>query len=165
MWWNFMSYERLHNLQYWFQLRKSLKFIRVNDFVLVLSWFSWTGDLPLLTFPVLTVTHKSPRGKGKQIFGQKEIKNYFPRKRKALQEAGKGGSAERFCEEEKGKCLKFSWNRDSQFIWSGRDWVPSPPANDPWKRMMMARLSTMVMARLSKMATKKPRLGRLWMNP
>ena len=90
----------------------------------------WTGDLPLLTFPVLTVTHKSPRGKGKQIFGQKEIKNYFPRKRKALQEAGKGGSAERFCEEEKGKCLKFSWNRDSQFIWRARDRVPSRPAND-----------------------------------
>ena len=84
----------------------------------------------MLTFPVLTVTHKSPRGKGKQIFGQEEIKNYFPRKRKALQEAGKGGSAERFCEEEKGKCLKFSRNRDSQFIWSGRDWVPSRPAND-----------------------------------
>ena len=79
---------------------------------------------------MLTVTHKSPRGKGKQIFGQEEIKNYFPRKRKALQEAGKGGSAERFCEEEKGKCLKFSRNRDSQFIWSGRDWVPSRPAND-----------------------------------
>ena len=130
MWWSFMSYERLLNLQYWLQLRKSLKFIRLNDFVLVLSWFSWTGDLPLLTFPVLTVTHKSPRGKGKQIFGQKEIKNYFPRKRKALQEAGKGGSAERFCEEEKGKCLKFSWNRDSQFIWRARDWVPSRPAND-----------------------------------
>ena len=84
----------------------------------------------MLTFPVLTVTHKSLRGKGKQIFGQEEIKNYFPRKRKALQEAGKGGSAERFCEEEKGKCLKFSRNRDSQFIWSGRDWVPSRPAND-----------------------------------
>ena len=79
---------------------------------------------------MLTVTHKSLRGKGKQIFGQEEIKNYLPRKRKALQEAGKGGSAERFCEEEKGKCLKFSRNRDSQFIWSGRDWVPSRPAND-----------------------------------
>ena len=79
---------------------------------------------------MLTLTHKSPRGKGKQIFGQKEIKNYFPRKRKALQEAGKGGSAERFCEEEKGKCLKFSRNRDSQFIWRARDWVPSRPAND-----------------------------------
>ena len=79
---------------------------------------------------MLTVTHKSPRGKGKQIFGQKEIKNYFPRKRKALQEAGKGGSAERICEEEKGKCLKFSRNRDSQFIWRARDWVPSRPAND-----------------------------------
>ena len=111
-------------------VKKKLESHQTQLFVLVLSWFSRTGDLPLLTFPVLTVTHKSPRGKGKQIFGQKEIKNYFPRKRKALQEAGKGGSAERFCEEEKGKCLKFSWNRDSQFIWRARDWVPSRPAND-----------------------------------
>ena len=59
----------------------------------------------------------------------------------------------------------FGPNRDSQFIWSGRDWVPSPPANDPWKRMMVTMTIGMVMATKMMMkmvmATKKTGLGRL----
>ena len=107
MWWNFMSYERLLNLQYWFQLRKSLKFDRLNDFVLVLSWFSWTGDLPCWRSQCWLSHTRAREEKGNRFSGKKKLKTISLGKEKPFRKQVKGAQRKGFVRKKRENVWSF----------------------------------------------------------